>query len=100
MRARNIKINIFLNEEEKQMLIDKSNKDHLSQFDFFRLLIKDYTYDSKPKIDIDTINTIINSSLTEINNYMHRLRYEKITVVLNKVINKLNKIINNKSNAN
>ena len=34
MRKRNIKINVFLNEDEKRMLVEKSNKARLSQFDF------------------------------------------------------------------
>ena len=42
MRKRNIKINIFLNEHEKQMLIEKSNKARLSQSDFIRKLIDDF----------------------------------------------------------
>ena len=45
MRKRNIKINIFLNKIEKKMLIEKFNKAKLSQFDFIRKLINDYTKD-------------------------------------------------------
>lgn len=50
MRKRNIKINIFLNKIEKKMLIEKFNKDKLSQFDFIRKLINDYTKDDVIKI--------------------------------------------------
>ena len=34
MRARNIKINVYLNETEKKMLEEKSNKAGLSQSEF------------------------------------------------------------------
>ena len=43
MRKRNIKINVFLNEYEKKMLEEKSNKARLSQSDFIRNLIRDYS---------------------------------------------------------
>ncbi len=39
MRKRNIKVNVFLNESEKKMLEEKSNKARLSQSDFIRNLI-------------------------------------------------------------
>lgn len=102
MRNRNIKLNVFLNEREHDLLIEKTNKVRLTQSEFIRKLIKDYNYETKSKIDIDTINNIVKSSikdLNEVNNYMHRLRYEKIIVVLDKVINNLNKLIDDKSNA-
>lgn len=41
MRKRNIKINVYLNEVEKKMLIEKSSKVKLSQSDFIRKLIAD-----------------------------------------------------------
>lgn len=103
MRNRNIKLNVFLNEREHDLLIQKINKVRLTQSDFIRKLIKDYTYETKQKIDHKTMNAIIKSSikdLTEVNDYMHRLRYEKIIVVLDRVINGLNKLIDDKSNAN
>lgn len=103
MRNRNIKLNIFLNEREHDLLIEKTNKVRLTQSEFIRKLIKDYTYENKSKIGPETMNAIIKSSikdLTEVNNYMHRLRYEKIIIVLDKVIKDLNKLIDDKSNAN
>lgn len=42
MRTRNIKINVFLNEDEKELLMDKSKKAQLSQSDFIRNLIVGY----------------------------------------------------------
>lgn len=100
MRNRNIKLNVFLNEREHDLLIEKTNKVRLTQSDFIRRLIKDYTFETKPKIDIDTIVKSSIKDLTKVNDYMHRLRYEKIIVVLDKVINDLNKLIDDKSNAN
>lgn len=43
MRTRNIKINVYLNEDEKKMLEEKSNRVELSQSDFIRILISKYT---------------------------------------------------------
>ena len=98
MRNRNIKLNVFLNEREHDLLIEKTNKVRLTQSEFIRKLIKDYTYETKLTIDSETINNIVKSSikdLTEVNDYMHRLRYEKIIIVLDKVINDLNSILKN-----
>lgn len=53
MRKRNIKINVFLNEDEKQMLVEKSNKAKLSQSDFIRKLINDYTNDDVIKNNLE-----------------------------------------------
>ena len=43
MRTRNIKLNVFLNEEEQKILKEKSNKARLSQSDFIRNLILNYS---------------------------------------------------------
>ena len=75
MRNRNIKLNVFLNEREHDLLIEKTNKVKLTQSDFIRKLIKDYTYETKAKIDIDTIINSIVNDLSKINEYMHRWRY-------------------------
>ena len=42
MRTRNIKINIFLNEEEKTILDKKVKKSGLNKSEFFRKIILDY----------------------------------------------------------
>lgn len=61
MRNRNIKFNVFLNERKHDLLIEKTSKVRLTQSDFIRKLIKDYTYETKTKIDIDTIiKSVIN----------------------------------------
>lgn len=50
MRKRNIKVNVFFNEEEKKMLEEKSKNSKLSQSDFIRTLIKRY-YAAQPTKD-------------------------------------------------
>ena len=99
MRNRNIKLNVFLSVREHDLLIEKTNKVRLTKSDFIRMLIKDYTYETKPKIDIDTtIKSVIND-LSKINNYMHRWGYTEFENLLNKDIIDLNKLIDDKSNA-
>ena len=61
MRKRNIKVNVFLNDVDKKMLEEKSNKARLSQSDFIRFLIRDYTDDKSLEVDISNIvNNIFN----------------------------------------
>jgi len=99
MRNRNIKLNVFLSVREHDLLIEKTNKVRLTQSDFIRMLIKDYTYETKPKIDIDTIIKSVINDLSKINNYMHRWGYTEFENLLNKDIIDLNKLIDDKSNA-
>ena len=48
MRKRNIKINVFLNEDEKKVFDEKAKKSVLSKSDFFRKIILDYQLNEKP----------------------------------------------------
>ncbi len=48
MRNRNIKINIFLNEEENKILNEKVKKSGLNKSEFFRKVILDYQLKEKP----------------------------------------------------
>lgn len=96
---RNIKLNVFLSVREHDLLIEKTNKVRLTQSDFIRMLIKDYTYETKPKIDIDTIIKSVINDLSKLNDYMHRWEYTEFEKLLNRDINDLNKIIDDKSNA-
>ncbi len=66
MRTRNIKINVYLNEEEKKMLEEKSTKTKLSQSDFIRNLIEDFKEDSLSKQDINYIADCLQESITEL----------------------------------
>lgn len=49
MRNRNIKLNVFLNEEEYNLLKFKTRKLDISQSTFIRKLIKDYEVNPKSK---------------------------------------------------
>ena len=48
IRNRNIKINIFLNEEENRILDEKVRKSGLNKSEFFRKIILDYQLKEKP----------------------------------------------------
>ena len=48
MRNRNIKINIFLNAEEKYIFEDKVKKSGLNKSEFFRKIISDYQLREQP----------------------------------------------------
>ncbi len=48
MRNRNIKINIFLNEEENKIFNEKVKKSGLNKSEFFRKIILDYQLKEKP----------------------------------------------------
>lgn len=96
MRKRNIKINVFLNDMEKKMLEEKSNKARLSQSGFIRKLICDYTDDKKSKIDIDNIvNNIFNiiNDLSKLKIKLHYLGYFHEEEFLQDQINNLNNLI-------
>ena len=62
------------------------------------MLIKNYEVNPKSKIDTNIIKSIIND-LTKINYYMHRWGYINFEILLTDDIDKLNKLIDDKSNA-
>ncbi|MBQ3474688.1 MAG: hypothetical protein IJH20_00740 [Bacilli bacterium] len=99
MRNRNIKLNVFLSVREHDLLIEKTNKVRLTQSDFIRKLINDYKYESNPQIDIDTIIKSVINDLSKINEYMHRWGYTEFENLLNRDINDLNKLLNEKDNV-
>lgn len=75
MRTRNIKINVYLNEEEKKMLEVKSNKARLSQSDFIRKLISNY---KDNEIDINEIISVLSENINclfKVKNKFHYLGY-------------------------
>lgn len=93
MRNRNIKLIVFLNKREHDLLLEKTNKTRLTQSTFIRKLINDYKYESNNQIDIDTtIKSVIND-LSKINDYMRRWGYTEFENLLNKDINGLNSIL-------
>ncbi len=48
MRKRNLKVNIFLNPDEKKIFEEKAKKSGLNQSEFFRKIILDYTLKEQP----------------------------------------------------
>ncbi len=78
MRKRNIKINVFLNEDEKRMLVEKSNKARLSQSDFIRKLIDDFDEKFLSNNSIhhiaESLQEIFND-LLKLKNKLHYLGY-------------------------
>ena len=73
MRTRNIKINVYLNEEEKKMLEEKSIKIKKSQSDFIRNLIADFKENSLSNKDIIYIANSLQESITELLKLKKRL---------------------------
>ena len=93
MRARNIKINVYLNEEEKKMLEEKSTKTKLSQSDFIRNLIEDFDINYSSKNDIAGLTNIISeniNNLTKLKKKIHYLVYFREEELIQRIIGSLN----------
>ena len=93
MRARNIKINVYLNEEEKKMLEEKSTKTKLFQSDFIRNLIEDFDINYTSKNDIAGLTNIISeniNNLTKLKNKIHYLGYFREEELIQRIISSLN----------
>ena len=73
MRTRNIKINVFLNENEKNMLEEKSSKTKLSQSEFIRKLIDDFKINSLSNSDTTYIAESLEESINELLKLKKRL---------------------------
>ncbi len=76
MRTRNIKINVYLNEIEKKMLVEKSSKVKLSQSDLIRKLIADFKVNPLSNNDINYIVVSLQESINEL------LRLKKDFIIL------------------
>lgn len=95
MRKRNIKINVFLNKDEKKMLEEKSSQAKLSQSDFFRMLIEDYSENKVLNKDIDeAIDSLSNISdnLYKFSNKLGRLCYYDFVEFLDEQISNIKKV--------
>lgn len=75
MRTRNIKINVYLNKEEKKMLEEKSTKTKLSHSDFIRSLIEDFKENSLTNQDINYIANNLQESINDLLKLKKRLHY-------------------------
>ncbi|MBE6150961.1 MAG: hypothetical protein E7162_04035 [Firmicutes bacterium] len=94
IRVRNIKLNVFLNEEEQKLLKEKSNKARLTQSDFIRNLIIEYDNTNLPNVDIENINNVISSTIDDLNKLrdtMYRLRYYQLVEFIDSIIGELYK---------
>lgn len=106
MRKRNIKINVFFNEDEKKMLEEKSNKVGLTQSDFIRNLISKSTENIISQNDIENIlNKLsqISTNLTQLAKHLHWIGNWKEEETLNYeidnvhyLVSKIHKIISKK----
>ena len=97
MRKRNIKINVFLNEDEKRMLVEKSNKARLSQSDFIRKLINDYANDdgTKSNLEEERVQLLkIIENLSLLKRQMDFLGYRDYSNLITKQINQIKNILN------
>lgn len=97
MRTRNIKINVFLNEDEKESLMDKSKKAQLSQSDFIRNLIVEYYSYQLKESDVENFNIVllkIVENLSILKHQMDFLRYSDYSNFISKQIEELDKLLN------
>ncbi len=96
MRTRNIKINVYLNETEKEMLKEKSSKIKLSQSNFIRKLITEYYGSNITKNDLEkTVDSLskIAERFSSLKNQMDFLRYSDYSNFIAKQISNINDII-------
>lgn len=98
MRNRDIKINVFLNEEEKKLLDDKCREYKLSKSDFIRKSIYNYEKSNTNKKDIlNDILKLLNENINYliiIKNQFHNWGYFESEITLEEKINSLTKEYN------
>lgn len=94
MRNRNIKINIFLNEEENKILNEKVKKSGLNKSELFRKIILDYQLKEKPDekfyeilSQLRGMATNLNQMARTYNKYQGYMREDKINPLLNQIQN-------------
>lgn len=92
MRNRNIKINVFLNEEENKMLNEKAKKSGLNKSEFFRKIILDYQLKEKPDekfyevlSQLRGMANNLNQMTRTYNRYQGYMREDKFTPLLNQI---------------
>lgn len=98
MRTRNIKINIFLNEEEKTLLQEKSVKNKLSQSSFIRNLIHEYSeyrMSNEEATNIAILLQDISKNLLILSQQLEFLHYSDYVNFLNRQIDNISEIIDN-----
>lgn len=92
MRNRNIKINVFLNEEEKKIFDEKVKKSGLNKSEFFRKIILDYQLREQPDERFYEILSLLrnmannlNQMVRTYNRYQGYMREDKFTPLLNQI---------------
>ena len=92
MRTRNIKINIFLNEEEKRILDEKVKKSGLNKSEFFRKIILDYKLKEQPDerfyeilSQLRGMANNLNQMARTYNRYQGYMREDKFTPLLQQI---------------
>ena len=96
MRERNIKLNVYLNREEKAMLDKKVKKTGLTTSSLLRMLITNYEPKEKPPQEFyDSINCIrtVGNVLNQIAVRTHMTGYVEDERFLRKTITNLNDMI-------
>lgn len=96
MRTRNVKLNIFLDEYEKYVLIKKSNKLGISKTEFVRKIIYEFDESVLYKSDINKIhNEILEfiESLSKIRNTLDRHYYKHEASNVDAIIYKLESLL-------
>lgn len=92
IRVRNMKLNVFLNEEEQKLLKEKSNKARLTKSDFIRFLITEYDNNNLYNVDVENIKNVILSTINDLNKLrdtMYQLCYYQLVEFIDKIIEKL-----------
>ena len=92
MRNRNIKINVFLNEEENKMLNEKAKKSGLNKSEFFRKTILDYQLREQPDERFYEILSLLRNMANNLNQmartynrYQGYMREDKFTPLLHQI---------------
>lgn len=92
MRNRNIKINIFLNEDEKKIFDEKAKKSGLSRSEFFRKIILDYQLREQPDERFYEILSLLRNMANNLNQMARTynrnqgyMREDKFTPLLNQI---------------
>ena len=92
MRARNIKINIFLNEDEKRILDEKVKKSGLNKSEFFIKIILDYKLKEQPYerfyeilAQLRGMANNLNQMARTYNRYQGYMREDKFTPLLHQI---------------
>lgn len=92
VRIRNIKINVFLNEDEKRIFDEKVKKSGLNKSEFFRKLILDYKLKEQPDerfyeilAQLRGMANNLNQMARTYNRYQGYMREDKFTPLLHQI---------------